>query len=211
MLKDAVFDLDASAQKGGTVIDSIAKLEFTNMETKMDVDGVRYFDLTNSYLERKRDTNLKDGQFYTHAYLLKWRASDTLGRTLLRHGTGSCGGVTKQSKNLGIYSTLKKRFLDSGYDIFPQEDYWDVLVATGAGDSPSSSNGGGVTTFYTLDTETGKMKERGTVEGVCSGMKYFKIGQSKQGPGKIARVMGWQRVLAKAEIEALAAPLKNST
>ena len=211
MLKDAVFDLDASAQEGGTVIDSIAKIEFTNMETKMDVDGVRYFDLTNSYLERKRDTNLKDGQFYTHAYLLKWRASDTNNRSLLRHGTGSCGGVIKRSKNLGIYSNLKNRFLDSGYDISPQEDYWDVLVATGAAESFSSSNGRGLTIFYTLDTETGKMKLRGMVDGVCSGMKYFQIGRSEQGPGKIARVMAWARMLSKAEIEAIAAPLKNGT
>ena len=211
MLKDAVFDLDASVQSGRKVVDSVAKMEFSRMQTKADGDGVKYFDLTNSYLERKGSPTLQDGQYYTHAYVLKWRASDSGYRTLFRHNSDHCAAVKPGTRDLGVLEP--HHWSDSGYDISPQQDHWDVVVVTGAGESATSQLG--VTTFYTLDAATGTMQARGTSDRVCSGKWYYRIGYPGQGPGKIARVMGWDRVLRNAEIEALghylAAPLSNCT
>ena len=121
VLADAIFDLDASAQQDGKVVDSIAKMEFNDMATKVDADNVKYFDLSqssNSVLERQGGGSLTEGRYYTHAYVLKWKASDATWRTLFRHSKDHCALVNKKSARLGVYSNRNSAgFRDSGYDL----------------------------------------------------------------------------------------------
>jgi len=133
--------------------------------------------------------------------VLKWRASDSGWRTLLRHNNDHCIIVKAGSKDLGMYSNRRHGFRDSGYDIVPQNKYWDVVMVTGKGSSGNSHTG--VSTLYTMDPVSGKMVKRGTVDRVCSGNTYFRIGWPGQGPGKIARAMSWNRVLTMKEIQAV--------
>ena len=178
------------------------------MATKADADNVKYFDLSqtsSSVITRTAGGTLKEGQYYTHAYVLKWRASDDTYRTLVRHSSDHCAIVKARSKSLGMYSHRNGQFRDSGYDIVPQQDHWEVVVVTGAGSSSTDSTG--KTTFYTMDASTGNMILRGTADRVCSGMTYDRIGYPGQPPGKIARVVSWQRVLQTNEIQALAVEL----
>ena len=208
VVADAVFDLDASAQNGGKVVDSVAKMQFTDMATKADADNVKYFDLSqdpSSYLERKAGGTLKEGQYYTHAYVLKWRASGDAWRSLLQHTPDHCAIVHANSTNFGVWSNRNGLFRDSEYDIVPQQDHWEVVVVTGAGNS--STGYAGTTTFYTMNVSTGIMTLRGTADRVCSGLNYSLIGHPGQAPGKIARVVGWNRVLNMGEIQALALEL----
>ena len=76
------------------------------------------------------------------------------------------------------------------------------MVVTGKGNSATSHTG--VSTLYTIDGNTNKMTKRGTVDRVCPGNSYYRIGWAGQGPGKIARVMGWNRVLNVDEIQQVA-------
>ena len=87
----------------------------------------------------------------------------------------------------------------------PQNKYWDVVMVTGKGSSGNSHTG--VSTLYTMDPVSGKMVKRGTVDRVCSGNTYFRIGWPGQGPGKIARAVSWNRVLKMNEIQAVAPQL----
>ena len=82
-----------------------------------------------------------------------------------------------------------------------QDKYWDVVVVTGKGSSGNSHTG--VSTLYTLNPVSGIMTKRGTVDRVCSGNTYFRLGWPGQGPGKIARAMSWNRVLTMKEIQAV--------
>ena len=86
--------------------------------------------------------------------------------------------------------------------IVPQNDFWEIVVVTGKGSSANTH--AGVSTLYTFDDDTGKMMRRGTVDRVCSGNTYYRIGWPEQGPGKIARVMVWNRVLNIDEIQQVA-------
>lgn len=164
-------------------------------------DTLPYWDLTNSYLQQTEGW-LSDGNEYTHAYVLKWRASNSGWRTLLRHNRDHCIIVKSGSRDLGMYSNRRGAFRDSGYDIVPQNNYWDVVMVTGkAGSQPGPNSHTGISTLYTLDPTSGAMVKRGTVDRVCSGMSYYRIGWPGQGPGKIARAMSWNRMLTMKEIQ----------
>ena len=89
----------------------------------------------------------------------------------------------------------------------PQNTFWDVVVVTGKGSSSTSHTG--VSTLYTLDSNTNKMKKRGTVDRVCSGKTYYRIGWPGQGPGKIARVVAWDRELNIEEMQEVANTLQG--
>ena len=89
--------------------------------------------------------------------------------------------------------------------IVPQDKYWEVVMVTGQGSSASSHTG--VSTLYTLDASSGKMVKRGTVDRVCSGNTYYRIGWPGQGPGKIARALSWNKVLGMNEIQNVATTL----
>ena len=89
--------------------------------------------------------------------------------------------------------------------IVPQDKFWEIVLVTGKGSSGNSH--AGVSTLYTLDASSGKMVKRGTVDRVCSGTSYFRIGWPGQGPGKIARALSWDKVLSMDEIQAVATTL----
>ena len=91
----------------------------------------------------------------------------------------------------------------------PQQQYWEVVVVTGkaASEQANPNSHAGVSTLYTLDASSGKMVKRGTVDRVCSGTSYYRIGWPGQGPGKIARVLSWNRILGTDEIQAVATTL----
>ena len=84
----------------------------------------------------------------------------------------------------------------------PQDDFWEIVLVTGAGTSVTTHEG--VSTFYTLDAATGEMVKRGTADRVCSGNTYYRLGYDGQGPGKIARALTWNRVLSDSEIQEVA-------
>ena len=107
-----------------------------------------------------------------------------------------------------MYSNRRSGWRDTGYNINPQQNYWEVVVATGKGSSSTSNTG--TTTIYTMDGTTGTMTKRGSVDRVCSGKTYYRIGWPGQGPGKIARVVSWNRVLAEAELQELQTALSPS-
>merc|ERR1712216_1044728 len=194
--KAANFDLNAAAQLSDIPKDSKKMMTFKKMAVKTD-DSLPYWDLNNNYLERSGGGSLKDGQFYTHAYVLKWRVSDKGWRTLLRHNNDHCIIVRDGGKDLGMYSNRKSGFRDSGYNIVPQNNFWEIVLVTGKGSSANTH--AGVSTLYTLDGNAGKMVKRGTSDRVCSGNTYYRIGWPGQGPGKIARALTWNRVLSDSE------------
>merc|ERR1712216_412569 len=202
--KAANFDLNAAAQLSDIPKDSKKMMTFKKMAVKTD-DSLPYWDLNNNYLERSGGGTLKDGQFYTHAYVPKWRVSDKGWRTLLRHNNDHCIIVRDGGKDLGMYSNRKSGFRDSGYNIVPQNNFWEIVLVTGKGSSANTH--AGVSTLYTMDGDTGKMMRRGTVDRVCSGNTYYRIGWDGQGPGKIARALSWGRVLNTDEIQQLAKTL----
>ena len=116
MLSAAVFDLDAAAQTSSTPTDSKQGMTFNTMAVETD-DTLPYWDLDNTYLERSGGGTLSDGQFYTHAVVLKWRASDTGWRTLFRPDNDHCIIVKDGAKDLGMFSNRNDGFRDSGYDV----------------------------------------------------------------------------------------------
>ena len=93
--------------------------------------------------------------------------------------------------------------------IVPQNKFWEVVLVTGKGSSATSTTG--VSTIYTLDGSSGKMVKRGTVDRVCTGNTYYRIGWPGQGPGKIARALTWNRVLSDGEIQQVGTALSATT
>ena len=200
---DATFDLDASTAASPNVVDSVGGMVFTNKAVSTDADGMKYWDLDSGNLVRTGGGTLLEGQFYTHAYILKWRVSNSGWRTLLRHTPDDhCAIVRDGALDLGMYSNGGGGFRDSYYDINPQRSWWDLVVVTGHGTSTSGATG--TTTFYTLDGPAGSLVNRGTADRVCSGNYFNAIGLgSSQAPGLISRVVAWPRVLQATEIQAL--------
>ena len=115
-MKAAIFDLNAAAQTSDIPKDSKAGMTFTKTTVKTD-DTLPYWDLSKQYMERTGGGTLKEGQYYTHAYVLKWRVSDKGWRTLLRHSNDHCMIVRDGGKDLGMYSNRKSGFRDSGYNV----------------------------------------------------------------------------------------------
>ena len=115
-IKAAIFDLNAAAQLSDIPKESKKAMTFKKMAVKND-DSLPYWDLNNNFLERSGGGTLKDGQYYTHAYVLKWRASDKGWRTLLRHNNDHCIIVRDGGKDLGMYSNRNSGFRDSGYNV----------------------------------------------------------------------------------------------
>jgi hypothetical protein len=212
LLASAVFDLDAGflpCAAGLTlpVRDSKGGIEFGSRATADDGDGVRYWDLTEDYLTKSGGPERVESVQYTHAYVLKWRESDASWRTLLRHSHDHCAIVNHNSKRLGFFSSRHGSFRDSGYDILPQQDRWEVVVVTGQAESTFFVHNVGVvpsgTSTFFVQNESGMLTKVGTADRVCTGMHFAHVGFAGQGPGKISRVMAWDRVLTDEEIRAL--------
>ena len=116
MLSAAIFDLNAAAQTSDTPKDSKVAMTFATKAVMKD-DSLAYWDLSNSYMQRTGGGVLTDGVEYTHAYVLKWRQSDSGWRTLLRHNQDHCIIVKAGAKDLGMYSNRNGQFRDSGYNV----------------------------------------------------------------------------------------------
>jgi hypothetical protein len=193
----AVFDLDASTHSGGAIKDSKSGIEFGERTTESGPDGVAYWDISSEL--RVSSGGRVETDEYTHAYVLKWVESGGRFRTLLRHAHDHC--ALTDTDALGFWSNRDGSFRPSGYTITPQQDHWEVLVVTGRADGPGSATG--TSTFYVQDA-AGALQAVGTADRVCSGLQYREIGHSGQGPGKVARVLAWDRILSDEEISALA-------
>ena len=115
-LNDAIFDLNAADQTKNIPKDNKAGMIFGNKVVKKD-DSLPYWDLNKSFMQRTGGGSLSDGVAYTHAFVLKWRASDSGWRTLLRHNNDHCIIVKAGSKDLGMYSNRNGAFRDSGYNV----------------------------------------------------------------------------------------------
>ena len=115
-MDDAIFDLNAAAQQSDIPKDSIAGMIFGKNAVKRD-DTLPYWDLNDDYLERTGGGSLTEGQYYTHAFLLKWRASDSGYRTLFRHHKHHCVLVEKDSKSAGFYTNTYGYFKGFGYNV----------------------------------------------------------------------------------------------
>ena len=83
-----------------------------------------------------------------------------------------------------------------------------MVTGKAASSQASPHSHAGVSTLYTLDA-SGKMVKRGTVDRVCTGNTYYRIGWPGQGPGKIARVVSWNKVLGVDEIQSVANSMTN--
>ena len=116
-LNGAVFDLNAADQTNNIPKDNKAGMTFGKKAVNKKGDTLPYWDLNKSYMQRTGGGSLSDGKEYTHAFVLKWRASDSGWRTLLRHNNDHCIIVKAGSKDLGMYSNRKGAFRDSGYNV----------------------------------------------------------------------------------------------
>ena len=79
-----------------------------------------------------------------------------------------------------------------------------MVTGKAASSQANPNSHAGVSTLYTMDEVSGKMVKRGTVDRVCTGNTYYRIGWPGQGPGKIARVLSWNKVLRMNEILSVA-------
>ena len=119
-----MFDLNAADQVSDTPRDSKAGMVFTKRPVQKD-DTLPYWDLStdDGFLERTGGGELTDGQYYTHACLLKWRASDIPSqsgwRTVFRHSNNDKSITVKDGgKELGLYSNRDDwSFRGSGYSV----------------------------------------------------------------------------------------------
>ena len=203
-----MFDLDASSQlENNVVADCRGGIQFGHHPLWID-NGVACWDLSSSHqkMERQNGKNLKETQNYTHAYMLKWRESDVGWRTLLHHKDDICGAVKCFKRGLGMFSRRNGRFRPCGFDITPQQSRFEVVIITGEGEFVNSCTG--TSTFYVED-RAGKMQMVGTADRVACGQEYYRLGSEGQGPGKIARVLTWKRVLSMNEINAVARVMRK--
>ena len=156
------------------------------------------------FLRRSSDSAPTVPQHYTQAYWINWRVSDTGWRTLFRMTRDHGLIVQRNSKTLGMYSNRDGSFRDAGgYQIIPGE--WQFVVATGVGDSATSSKG--AQRYYVAScgqsqgcADTPSFVDAGASDRVISGTKHYQLGWSGQGPGYIARAMLFDKVLSTAEM-----------
>ena len=193
-----VVELDASQQNGTVVRDVKSGILFGNLKTANE-DGVRFWNLDNTYLQRSGGPVYTQASQYTNAYWIKWRPSDSGYRTLLRHQSDHCALVKTATKELGMYSNRNGGFRGTGYNITTGE--WRFIVAVGNGTAGAAMDSIGTTTFYSGGKEAPHVV--GTANGVCSGMNTRAIGWPGQGPGKLAQLYSWNRMLSAMEIQEL--------
>jgi hypothetical protein len=113
LASSAAFDLDASAQVGTTVKDGKAGIEFGTLEANpvVSADGVDYWDLASTYLERSGGGTRTETDTYTYAFLLQWAKDDdevdSRTKSVLAHSYGGlCSTLTDGEFSLGGNSLL---------------------------------------------------------------------------------------------------------
>jgi len=170
-------------------------------KTAVTQDGVQAWDLQSSYMERTGGAEPVLPKDYTTAMWVYWRSSDSGWRTLFRGNQDHVTLVQNGNKNLGFYSNRNGGFKDSGYDITNDMDSWQLVVTTGEGDTATSNSGG--TCIYTGKRGDSTVTQRGCVDRVASGVKFYRIGWPGQGPGYVAGGYWWSRILTKSDMDRL--------
>lgn len=173
----------------GMVLDPKPILEFA---------GHACWNLDESFLEYESGPKPITGQSYTHAVWVYWRASDNGWRTLLRGNNDHSVVVGCDAKNLGMLSNRNGDFRDCGYDIDKDMTQWQLVIVAGEGQTEDGSVG--TSTFYTAAEGETEMHLRGTSDRVVSGTSWYRLGWPSQGPGKVAAVYQWNRVLSIEEM-----------
>ena len=161
-----MLELDASTANGNLLVSTTGTITFGYAYPEA-VDGVAVWSLEGgvmaliyrwqinaaSYVMRVSG-GLTVGRFYTQAFWVRWRVSDAGWRTLWRGGSDHCTLVYSGGTNLGFFSNRNGGWRDAGYKIDPGG--WQLVIATGYGDSASSSTG---TSTYYVGTPTAEPKQ----------------------------------------------------
>jgi hypothetical protein len=102
-------------------------------------DGIPVWDLDTTFLEKTGGADITEADKYTHIYWIKWRKDNSGWRTLFRHSQDHCAIVKNGAVDLGMYSNRDGGFVDSGFDIIP--DDWMFLAVVGEASEPGSHMG----------------------------------------------------------------------
>jgi len=199
---DPIMELDASLEtsKGPNNIKDIyggMTWRHTGNQATKIVDGMPVWDLDYYPLERVGTQN-QQGDYYTHVYWLKWRATNSGWRTLFRHNQDHCLIVYSGRTELGFYSNRNGGYRGTGHQIRP--DKW-VFVAV-VGTPQSSRNSAGTSTYYIGDAD-GVTEVARTTDRVCSGNTFYRVGWHNQGPGKLSYAASYGVNLEPKQIETL--------
>jgi hypothetical protein len=196
-----VFSVRASQSSANSIVDSVNGMTLA-AKPVITHEGQSCWDLDNTWLEKSGGPDLQEGQFYTHAVWVYWRSTDSGWRTLMRPTPSDHSVLIENGKkSLGMYSNRAGGFKDSGYDIAEDMSSWQLVVVTGSGSSSTSSDG--ESKFYTAAAGEDSMTYRGSTDKVVSGNKWYRLGWSGQGPGKVAAAYEWNRVLSEEELAQL--------
>ena len=136
-------------------------------------DGIPCFDHNGGSQALYSGSTKTLGQNYTLFYHCKMRISDSGWRTFHRNNSDHLLIGENGSKDFGMYSNRNGAFRDSGYNLIAGE--WQTVIATGVGDSPTSSTG--TTTIYINGVQVG------TCDRVGCGTSLSRMGYTSQGLG----------------------------
>lgn len=201
-----IFALRAATSTSPEVVDSVSNVKVlaSGGIYPKKFEGHSAWDLDKTYMSKVSGSAPKIGQFYTFAVWVYWRtADDGQWRTLIRQNRDHSVIVQPRTNHLGMYSNRDGRFRGSSNFITDDMESWQLVIVTGEGDSPTSSRG--TSRFYTAAEGNTQVRERGTADRVVSGTQFEAIGWKGQGPGKVAAVYQWDRVLTGAEMNQLLA------
>ena len=84
---------------------------------------------------------------------------------------------------------------------------WQLVIVTGSGDTATSSTG--TSTFFTAAEGDSAVQQRGTASYVVSGTHFYRVGWPGQGPGKVAAVYEFNRILTETEMNGILHPCLN--
>ena len=203
-LHGGVFSIRASTSSSSSLKDVVSGITLTP-KAVTEYAGHDCWNLDNDYLEYVSGSSKPlYGQYYTLAVWVFWRGSDGPWWRTLLHGSSDHGILVKDgAKDLGMYSNRNGGFRDSSYDIDNDMSTWQLVIVTGSGNTATSSIGTSI--FFTAAEGDVAVQQRGTADRVVSGTEFFQVGHPGQGPGKIAAVHQFNRILTVAEMNRLLA------
>ena len=157
-------------------------------------DGIPCFNHTtaNQYATYSGPT-VTLGQNYTLFYHCKIRISDSGWRTFHRNNLDHLLIGENGSKDFGMYSNRNGAFRDSGYDLIAGD--WQTIIATGEGDSPTSSTG--TTSIYVNGVLVG------TCDRVGCGTSLSRMGYTSQPLGHWSIAGIYNKTLTPGQITQL--------
>jgi hypothetical protein len=196
VVESAVFLLDARTHTSGAMTCSKSGMFFDARDTST-YDGIKAWNFDNTYVTRRGGPTRRVGQFYTHAYWVKFRVTNSGWRTFFR-GNDHWAIVASGSTELGYFSNRNGGFRSCNYHI-DVDGGWQLLLAVGEGKSANTWDG--TQTFYIGDANG--FRQVGTTDRVASGTDFHLISYPGQGPGKLARIYFWDYALSPIEAESV--------